>query len=166
KAAVQNRTLVSDIRWMVNGILAFLRAAKTGDQNLCTVDVKTGALKKLTLSGQDVTQFDVVGDTAVYTVAVDTRRVPEASEIVLTGRSILSALNWESPRDFPQLGTPAELWTIRENQASAVMEAGTGKPIQLITDILSLSPSGRYVVVTQHANRIPEDWVSYEPASS
>src|SRR5207247_7990813 len=53
-----------------------------------------------------------------------------------------------------------------ENQSSAVLDAETGKPTQLITDILQLSPSARHLVVTQHADRIPEAWVVYEPAFS
>ena len=165
-AAVTNDPCISDLRWLPNGILAFLGTAKTGDRSLFTVDVKTGAQKKLTPKGQDVTQFDIVGNMTVYTVAVDARRVPEASEILITGRSIISALNWESPRDFSHLGTLAELWTIRGNQSSAVMDAVIRKPVQLITDMLSLSASGRYVAVTQHADRIPEAWVVYEPAFS
>ncbi len=164
--AVTDDPCISDLVWLPNGTLAFLGRDNSSDRSLYTVEVNTGALKKLSPDGQDVIQFSIVKDTIAYTAAVDERKLARASEIVLTGRSILSALNWESPRDFSHLGTPAELWVIRDNHASAVIDAATSKPIQLLTDMLSLSPSGRYVAVTQHADLVPEAWVVYRPAFS
>jgi dipeptidyl aminopeptidase/acylaminoacyl peptidase len=162
-AAMADDSSITQLRWVSDAKLAFLGRDKSLKRRLFTADVSTGALKRLSPLGQDVTQFDFTERTVVYTVALTADKPPEANEIVLTGHSIVSALGWESPDHFPQLGTPATLWVIRDKKASPVKDVTTGKPIQLTTDILSLSPSGRFVATTQHAVRIPEAWEAYEP---
>lgn len=160
---VGNDPSITGLRWLPDAKLAFLGRNKTSDRNLFTVDVKTGTLRKLTPDGQDVTQFDIVKDVTVYTVAIRGHKLAKTSETVLTGQSILSLFEGESTDGAEK---PFNLWLVNKNRTSVVMDAATGKPIQLITDILSLSPSGRFVVVTQHADRIPETWEAYEPAFS
>jgi len=162
--AVANEPSVTQLRWLPDGKLAFLGRDKTSDRNLFTVNVNTGELKKVTPNGQDVTQYDFVKNTVAYTVALRMGRPLRRSETVITGHTIISQLEGESSTTFPQLGTPAELWVIRSNRPKAVIDPATAKPIQLITDILSLSPSGRFVAVTKHADRVPDAWAAYEPA--
>ncbi|HWY54131.1 MAG TPA: prolyl oligopeptidase family serine peptidase [Terriglobales bacterium] len=168
RAVVRMRTAeiepsITELRWLPNGKLAFLGRDKTADRSLFTLDVTTGTLRRLTPDGQDVIQFDIVKDVVAYTVAIRGHKLPKTNETVLTGQSILSLLEGESTDGAEK---PVNLWILNKSRASAVMDAATGKPIQLITDMLSVSPSGRFVVVTQHADRIPETWEEYEPAFS
>jgi len=162
-AAVSNDLTITQLRWVANDRLAFLGRNKTSFRGLFTVDVKTGTSRRLTPDGQDVTQFDIVNHTVVYTTAIQPTVAQRPTEVVLTGHSILPLLNAESPDDFTVLSEPAKLWVIRAGRASSVIDGVTGKPVQLITDMLSLSPSGRSVVVTQHAEQIPPAWEAYEP---
>ncbi len=162
-AAMANDSSITQLRWLSDEKLAFLGRDKALTRSLFTADVNTGALERLSTLGQDVIQFDFTERIIVYAVTLTPDKPPEANEIVLTGQSITSALGWELPDHFPQLGTPATLWVIRDKKASPVKDVTSGKPIQLITDILSLSASGRYVAITQHAVRIPKAWEAYEP---
>ena len=165
-AAVTNDLSISQLQWVTNDSLAFLGRNKTSRRALFTVEVKTGVLRKLTPDGQDVTQFDVVNNTVVYTTAVQPPDVQVQPEVVLTGHSILPLLDAESPDDFSVLSKPAELWIMRAGRISPVMDSVTGSRVQLITEMLSLSPSGHSVVVTQHVDHIPPTWEAYEPFPS
>jgi len=160
-AAVANDPCITELRWLPGRKLAFLGRNRSPDRSLFTVDVETGALNKLTPDKQDVIQFDLVNDTVVYTTATVLSKAPKKTELVMTGSSIYSQMTPESPDDQKT----ATLWVIRgkKNAPSRVIDARTHKPIQLMTDMLALAPSGRAVVVTQHTDRIPEAWEAYEP---
>ncbi|MCU1224333.1 MAG: hypothetical protein JWQ42_2426 [Edaphobacter sp.] len=162
-AAVTNDLTITQLRWISNQKLAFLGRHKSSKNRLFTIDVKTRVLKGVTPDWQDVTQFDIVNDTVAYTSAIREPKVQRAPEVVLTGQSILPLLDSESPDDFTVLSKPAELWIIRDRETSPVRDRSTGKPIKLVTEMLSLSPSGSYVAVTQHADHIPLAWEAYEP---
>lgn len=164
-AAVANEPSITELRWLPDGNLAFLGRKGDSKRSLFTLDVKTRALKKVSSREQDVTQFDIAKGAVIYTVRADNQKLLHGAEITLTGQSIYSALGWDSTSDFPELGTPAVLWVIREGKASLMKDKKTGKPIELITDLLSVSASGRFAVVTQHVDRIPETWEAYEPFS-
>jgi hypothetical protein len=162
-AAVANDSAITQLRWLTGNELAFLGRDKTSDRSLFTADVVTGTLKKLTPNGQDVTGFDIAGDTIVYTAARRHGEAPVPGERVITGHPLISLLDPEGPPFDPMLGKPAELWVVRDQKASPVVDRATGKPVQLITNLLALSPSGHTVVVTQYAERIPKAWEGYEP---
>ncbi len=113
-------------------------------------------MKKFTPDGQDVTGFDIVNDPIVYTAARRIDEPPVPDERVITGHSLLPLLEPKLSDDATFWGKPADLWVIRNKRASPVLDRATGKPVQVITNLLSLSPSGRSVVVTQYAERSPK----------
>ena len=162
--SVTNDSSITQLRWLSVRQLAFLGRDKNSARSLYTLDVVTQEQKKLTPDGQDVTAFDIAGSTVVYTVAEQSpiANEPLPNERILTGRSILSLID-PKPLDFLEDGKLAKLWIIRNGKASPVLDQATGKPVQLLTTLLSLSPSGGSIVVTQFADYIPESWVGYEP---
>ena len=162
-AAVANDSAVTELRWLTGNDLAFLGREKTSDRSLFTADVITGELKKLTPDGQDVTGFDISSDTIVYTANPHPGELSKPIERVITGHSLDALLEPDGRPFDPAYEKPSNLWVIRNQQPSLVVDRATGQPVQLITNLLSLSPSGHSVVVTQYADRIPKDWEAYEP---
>ena len=162
-AAVANDSAITELRWLTSNELAFLGRDNTSDRSLFTADVVTGVLKRLTPKGQDVTGFDIAVGTIVYTAAPHPTQAPVPNERVITGRPLISLLEPEGPPFDPTFGKPAELWVVRQHKASTVLDITTGRPVQLNTNLLAVSPSGHSVVVTQYAERIPKAWEEYEP---
>lgn len=163
-AAVTNDLTITQLQWVASDKLAFLGRNKSLNRSLFTVDLRTGQLKRLTPAAQDVTQFDIVKNTVVYTAATPPSKVHKReTQVVLTGHSIFPLLDSESPDDFTVLSKPAEVWVMHGDRTFPVIDKMTSKPIQIMTEMLSLSPSGLSVVVTQHVDHIPQAWEEYEP---
>jgi hypothetical protein len=162
-AAVTNNSSISHMRWLTVRKLAFLAQDETSYRSVFVVDVISGSLEKLTPNEQDVTEFDISGNTLVYTVSEPVHQGPYPIERVATGRSLQSLLNEHGPDFLTYYGLPAKLWMIRGKNASLVLNGLTGKPLELTTDLISLSPTGHSAVVTQYADHIPKEWEEYEP---
>lgn len=165
--AVANDSAITGLRWLSGTRLAFLGRNKSAERSVYTVNTATKGLQKLTPSGQDVTAFDIVNGIAVYAIAQRPVQEPAPIERVLTGQSIAAVLESKDSNDvtdFNDEGKPAELWVIRSGRASPVLNRKTGKPLQLMTSLLSLSPSGHSVIVLQKTRQIPKTWEEYDPA--
>lgn len=168
--------LITGARWATDGrSIAFLGRDKKSVRRLFVVDAKDGKLRQLSPEAQDVSKFERVSNMFVFTAAkaaidpfayeTDGPALPDIQ--IGTGRSLFSLL-------YPQFeksvwGTQTEqVWQVRHGKASPVVEAGTLLPLSLdnspFTSVLSLSPSGRYVVTTKYVEQVPKSWEIYEPA--
>jgi hypothetical protein len=162
-AAAANDSAITQLRWLTHKELAFLGRNKTSDRSLFTADVITCKVKKVTPNGQDVTGFDIAGGTIAYTAAPHRVEPSVPSERVVTGQPLISLIEPEGPPFEPTFGKTAELWIIRHHKSSQVVSITMGKPLELTTNLLALSPSGHSVVITQYAEHIPKAWEEYEP---
>ena len=172
---------ITSIRWLSGERIAFLgHVGDQGGRSLYVLDVKTKSLKRLTPEGQRVNQFDMANGTFVYTIAVPSEGRKKGSSgtwaqllysaaVVGTGHSIFPLVfpNDESVSGGNRL---SELWVIRGSKPSPVLDMATGKPVRIPTpvheELVSVSPSGHSVVVTEHPWRIPQAWEAYRPFPS
>jgi dipeptidyl aminopeptidase/acylaminoacyl peptidase len=165
---------ISGVRWLAGGKIAFLGRNKGPNRQLYVVDVKSGALQSLTPDIQDVNQFDIVRNTVVYTVTVASEPSLNGAGSAQQSVSVVASGNEFNSILFPQdVWTRAghnrsELWVIRKNKTSPVLDATDKRPIRLssglFTQILACDPTGHRAVVVQSPPIIPPAWVDYQPA--
>lgn len=171
---LSNGEAITEGRWAADsGSIAFLGRNKNSERHLFVASVKDAQLKQLSPAGRDVTGFDLVKDTYVFTAVppVTDAQLYESAGPSLpdlmhgTGLSIFNLLypEWEN---FAFGGHPSEIWQVRNGNASPVKASPASAPISLISEsfdaVLSLSPGGRYAVVTNAVARVPVAWESYE----
>ncbi len=175
-ATSNDDNLIADARWATDGrSIAFLGRDKNSVRHLFVVDTADGKLRQLTSNGQDVANFDRVNDTFIYTAAkpvisshvydTDGPALPDIQ--VGTGLSLFGLLYPHFERSIWGEQTK-QVWQVRGGKVSPVLEAGTSLPLSLdsspFASVLSLSPSGRYVVTTKYVEHVPKSWESYESA--
>ena len=173
---ILNDGSIRGLRWSADGqTMYFLGHDKNPGCHLFAVDVSTGQLQQLSAIGQDVNEFDAVRGTVVYMAAepVTDSELYESAGPTLpdiqigTGLSLTDLLypKW-SKLVFGE--RVQHVWVTRGGNSALVTETSTGVPLSLIGggggSALSLSPSGRYVVLKNYTERIPRAWESYEPA--
>jgi dipeptidyl aminopeptidase/acylaminoacyl peptidase len=171
---LSNGEAITEARWAADsGSIAFLGRNKGAERHLFVVSVKDGQIKQLSSNGHDVTRFDRAADTFVFTAmpAVTDAKLyesagPNLPDLVQgTGLSIFKLLypEWEN---FTFGGHPNEVWQVRNGNASPVKASLRSAPISLVSDsfaaVLSISPRGRYAVVTNAAVHVPVAWESYQ----
>ena len=173
---ILNDDSVSGVRWAADGqTMYFLGYDKNRGRHLFVVDVPTGHLQQLSTMGQDVNDFDRVEGTVVYTAAepVSDSELYESAGPTLSDVQIgtglsLTDLLYPKWRKLVLGERLQHLFVARSGNPSRVPKGSTVAPVSLIggggSSLLSLSPSGRYVVLKNYAERIPRVWESYEPA--
>ncbi len=169
-----NGEAITEARWAADsGSIVLLGRDKNSERHLFLVTVKDAQLKQLSPAGRDVTNYDLAKDTYVFTaVPPETEEQlyesagPSLPDIVHgTGLSIFNLLypEWEN---FTFGGHPSEVWQVRNGNASPVKDSPGSAPISLISRsfgaVLSLSPGGRYAIVTNAVAGVPAAWESYE----
>lgn len=177
-ATSSNGEAISESRWSADGnSIVFLGRNKDGERHLFRLEIATGTLEQLSPDGQDVTEFDCVGDKCVFTAR------PSAAESELyqsggpgfpdiqigTGTSLIDLLypNWE-PFVF---GTSSQqVWRVHDGKASPVITSTASRPVTLfrgaVLSHLALSPSGGYAVGINKVDSVPPLWERFEPAFS
>jgi len=167
---------ITSAHWARDGrTIAFLGRKNGSERHLFVVGIRDGGLRQITPTGQDVTDFDEVRGTFVYTFAlpIDGSALYQASGAELpdiqvgAGPSLFGFIfpNWER---F-EFGLQAQqIAQARNGKLSSVLRMATHVPISLtktpLMSLVSLSPSGRYVVTTSLVQRVPASWEAYEPA--
>lgn len=173
-ATISNGDPIFDARWAADsGSIAFLGRNRGAERHLFVLTLKDGRVRQLSNEVQDVTGFDCIKDECVFTTVPPVRDTelyqsagPALPDIQSgTGRSIFSLL-------YPQLENsaygahPHEVWQVRSGKVAPVVESAGSAPLSLSGGIfgamLSLSPNGRYCVVTNAAAHVPASWESYE----
>jgi dienelactone hydrolase len=176
-ASPSNGTPIEDLRWVAKGqSIAFLGRNRNLERHLFVVGVKDRQLRQLSLVGQDVAEYDWVKDTIVY----EARPTLRDEDLYQSGGSRLPDIHIGSGSPFIALlfpdwtkrvfgvFPPLQLWRIVAGKPKLVVNIETAKPVTVIVrpfvNTISLSPSGRYAVVTNYAEHVPRTWESYEPA--
>jgi dipeptidyl aminopeptidase/acylaminoacyl peptidase len=174
-AASSNGEPITEVRWSNGQSIAFLGRDKNSERHLFVVSVMDGKLQQLSPNGQDVTRFDQVKGTFVWTAAppvTDSELYqsggPTLHDIQIgTGLSLFNLLypNWEKLHSGIQ---PQQIWKARNGNASSVVKTAMGTPVSVVggsfLSPLVFSPSGRYAIVTRYVDRVPRAWESYVPA--
>jgi dipeptidyl aminopeptidase/acylaminoacyl peptidase len=173
-ATSSNGDPISDARWAADsGSIAFLGRDRGSERHLFLGTLKDGRVRQLSPDGQDVTDFDRANNTFVFTTVppvADAKLYQSAGPTLPdiqrgTGLSIFGLLypGWE---DFTFGGHPREVWYVRGGKVDRVAESARSAPISLVSGtssaMLSLSPNGRYAVVTNAVAQVPASWESYE----
>ena len=174
---LSNGAPITATRWAADsGSIAFLGRNKDSERHLYVVTVKDGRVKQVSPDGHDVTGFDRAKARFVFTAVppVTEAQLYESAGPTLpdiqvgTGLSIFKLLypEWEG---LELGGQPNEVWQARNGKASPVKAPGDSAPISIIGysygtygGTLSLSPGGRYAVVTNAVAQVPAAWESYE----
>jgi dipeptidyl aminopeptidase/acylaminoacyl peptidase len=161
-------------RWSADSEnISFLGRNKTVERRLFTVNIKDAQLKQISPERQDVTLFDRSKDTFLFTTVppVSEAQLYESAgpalpdQVIGPGNSLFQLLfpEWEN---FTFGGHPNQVWISRNGSTSVVKSASASTPISLVREsygaVLSLSPDGRYAVVTNAVAHVPSSWESYE----
>jgi hypothetical protein len=177
-ATSSNSEAISEARWSADGnSILFLGRNKDAERHLFRLEIATGRLEQLSPEGQDVTEFDCVGDKCVFTARPSVAESelyqsggPSLPDIQIgTGTSLISLLypSWE-PFAF---GTSSQhVWRVQNGNASPVITSTASHSVILfrgaVLSHLALSPSGRYAVGINKVDSVPATWERYEPAFS
>jgi dipeptidyl aminopeptidase/acylaminoacyl peptidase len=172
---LSNGDPITEARWAADSkTIAFLGRNNNNDErHLFVLSVKGGRLKQLSPNGVDVTAFDHAKNKFVFTTvpSVTSSQLYQSGGPTLpniqigTGVSLFSLLypKWER---FTFGGRRRELWQVRNDKISPVVDSATSAPISLFGEshppLLALSPSGRYAVVADRVAHVPPTWESYE----
>ena len=168
---VSNDDPITEARWATDSqSIAFLGRKEGSERHLFSVSVADGRLKQLSPDGKDVTGFDRSNDAFVFTtgMSVSDSQLYESGGPTLpdveigTGTSLFNLLY---PAAQKRDSERCELWQFRNGEASLVRDAKTSVPLSLIGRLISLSPAGRYAVVTNVAEYVPQSWESYDSYS-
>jgi len=171
---MEDSPTITELRWLPDGRLAFLGQDRSLKRHLYVVDVKTNTVHRLTPNLQDVGQYDIVGDAVAYTVMVDSAESVSnpMPAVVASGHSLFSLeFANEEGSDVEKF---IEIWTLRSGKSTPVVDKKSGRRLRLPesasalfgSNVLALSPSLRFVVLTVHPKRIPKGWEAYEPFPS
>jgi hypothetical protein len=165
---------IIDARWGEDGKgIYFLGQVTDSERRLFAVNIGNGHLHQLSRNGQDVTDFDLNKNAAIYTEEqpVNDSELYQSAGPGLpdiqsgAGTSLFTLLypKWE---EHTFKGLPEFVWKVKNGAASPVLEWRESAPLSLtigFTRLLSLSPSGRYAVVVCRVRSVPLSWQSYEP---
>lgn len=174
--------LVSDPMWNPQWLdarrIAFLGRNKTGVRHLYVVDTLTQKLQQLSPAGLDVTAFSFNKDMFVFTAMPATNDLdlyqsggPELPDVQIgTGYSLFNLLypHWE---EVTFGNHTREVWEVRNGKSFRLPVPSGSMPFhinpnRLSQEMLSVSPSGRYLVTVSAAKTVPSNWNVYGSAPS
>jgi hypothetical protein len=176
-ACSSNHPPISEARWSADGQgIEFLGRDQESERHVFVADVHTEQVEQLSSKGHDVTDFYRSKDVTVFKaqLPMDEAEIYESGGPGLpdihigTGVSLVRLL-------YPNMvGGPLEarrpqLWQTRGAASPALVRDPTGNPVTLLVhrdaeSLMSLSPSGRYLVATDTVKRVPPEWQVYKPA--
>jgi hypothetical protein len=148
--------------------LRFLARLGGAEWRLCRVDVATGMIQPMTPEGQNVGYYTQRGGLIAYTVAPNPGATEPEAVVVGTGRSLGSLLF--PAEDLPDAATMEGLWLLSAGHSRQVIDPDTHRAVLVHYNIhdpsgsgVSLSPDGRFAVVSQTVTAIPPAWEKYTP---
>jgi dipeptidyl aminopeptidase/acylaminoacyl peptidase len=169
---------ITHARWSIDGqTITFVGSKGDAEPRLYAARLSDERLQQLSPNGQNVSSFDQTNTTFVFTAAAATDAAdlyqaggPALPDVqVGTGLSLFTLLFPKFEEKVFGLSTE-QVWRTRSNQASRVTNTATTLPVTLLRGsyltMLSLSPSGRYVVAVNNVAHVPPEWEAYEPAAS
>ncbi len=166
---------ITNVKWSYDGLqVAFLGRHKSLPRHLFVVRLNDGALEQMSPDAEDVNDYAWASKDLIYTsrsLATDNNDYQAGGATLLdievgTGKPLLSLL---FPHSYPFTAElrPVYLHRVRNGHVTLATARVGGRPLTLVnTQLLSLSPSARYLVVTEYAPRVPKSWELYQPSRS
>jgi dipeptidyl aminopeptidase/acylaminoacyl peptidase len=167
-------SLITDPRWAPNSrSVYFLGQTASGDRVLYRTDIQSPVTRRVTPLGYSVQDFDVGGGTLACNLSRSANPVARAEDssrpsrdavtVAVTGMSLEAILfphmnnSWQTSR-FTSLWVASEgLTSSRAIPISAPEEDNGG------VDLVTVSPSGRWVARLLPVKTVPASWTRYEP---
>lgn len=158
-ASSSNRDAIRDIKWLDNDRFAFLGETPDQPSQVYTYSLSDQKLRVLTHHPTSIVQYDITPDARLLIFTADIpagavdREQTRRNEIVVSRQDLSDLL----------AGACATSWE-KQLFVQSVGEAAVNIPIKdaiLEIDPVSLSPDGRYGVVTTLVRDIPEVWKQY-----
>jgi dipeptidyl aminopeptidase/acylaminoacyl peptidase len=171
RTSTPNAPLITDCRWSRDSsTLYFIEHTAGGDRQLFRFDVRSGRSMRLSLTNQDVSQFDVQESGIVYSTVTG----PEKQVLGVPINPVVSSVTGmrlehilfpnKNPESQPR---QSELWIVRRGKPKKVTAAPSDPFMAEIespwTHLLSLSPNGRFVVRALPVRDISDSWSRFEP---
>jgi dipeptidyl aminopeptidase/acylaminoacyl peptidase len=167
-------SLITDARWSPDSrSVYFLGQTASGERVLYRTGPESSAARRITPAGYSVLNFDVGGSTLACTLSPSRNRKDRAADSSLrskdgaatdvTGKSLEAILfphmsnSWQASH-FASLWIASEGRTDRRLVPVSAPEADNGG-----VDLVSVSPSGRWVARLLPVKMIPATWTRYEP---
>jgi hypothetical protein len=168
--ASSNTPVISDVRWLDSGRIAFLGKSNGPYQQLFVEDLSTSTMSAITKGNVYVTAYDISGDTIAYTTLMPTDHIQHAeSDVVdVAGKDLVSLL-YPSPRKIEDIGDlelqsrPSTLNVQRNGEEVTFSFTMGGKPLKLFVPTLAVSPNGNYLITVAPVREIPSNWGNYQP---
>lgn len=167
--------VIKDMRWSADSRQVYFRAmGAEGKYRLCSANLDGSGTHWLTPSDRDVTQFDVVGTSIIFTATdpglhlIDPGQSINRDAIDITGARIQDVL---FPNDIA--ANAAGLFRLYRRTLKEAKGKIRQTPSYALKDVpylsssypFSASPDGHYLIKLEPATSIPASWESYVPAS-
>jgi dipeptidyl aminopeptidase/acylaminoacyl peptidase len=176
-ACSSNQSPISRAKWSADGQrVEFLGRDHASDRQAFVVGVHTGQVERLSPKSQDISDFDRSRNVTVFKAQtpINESDIYQSSGSELpdihigTGKSLFDLL-------YPNFVGGAfgvsrrQLWQARGVSSPAVVRDADRNPVTLLVprdveSLLSVSPSGRYLVATDTVKGVPPEWQAYKPA--
>lgn len=161
---ISTTTVISSLRWTPAGDrVAFIACGANSERHLYVADLATGSRHQITPDGEDVSQYEFVGETVLYRVKPSIRPISAPNIVVGTNTSLNSLIAQRTGEaDFSNLSEFVHV--IRNGKSTVVADSSDGKPIQCPPhSYMSLSPDGKTLMVLRAISYIPKSWEAYRP---
>jgi len=166
-ASSSNRPAISEVKWLDNDSIAFLGENPGGLPQIHTLNTSSGNLQRLTDHRTPILSYDVTADQKVLVFVAEPLRQKSAHEqetvrfgMVIGNQFLEEILAGDS---WPFVAT------IREGEQLFVKYKGESARQISMQDVLlpqlpppSLSPDGRYAIVTVFFRDPPRQWEGYQ----
>ena len=167
-------SLITEPRWSADSRrVYFLRQNTSGDRQLYEVDRQTGAARQLTPPGYDASMFAEAAGKSVALISRPMRDEGETARFfgdeinknatAVTGLSLSTILFPDTPARW-QNPLQTKLWVTKEGRPGHLLHLDGSQQIDFgVIDLLSISPTGRWMVRLLPVKSVPPDWANYEP---
>ena len=167
EAPSSHAAVITQVRWALDSQRVYFLAERGhGNWQLCTTDIHTRRLQRLSGTAESVRYYAFTPSTVVFLRAISTREdvVPTGPRVPIepvTGRTIESLL----VRNDPNHPVLAQLWELRSGKRRPMSEpyVDSGYGGIYTPDTLAISPDGRSILRSHPAARVPSSWNGYQP---
>ena len=160
-----NRDAISDVKWLDDSKTVTFLGENPGEiPEVYSFNVQTKTLKKLTHHPTPILAYEITGAGQKIVYEASAKKMTDKQEvrrngIVITVQSPsdLSACDCDTDRGSP--GESAELFVEATGRPSSRVSSSD---FIAASETLSLSPTGRYALVTVYLRDIPGPWTEYQ----
>ena len=165
--------VIKDLRWSNNSKTLYFKAVDEKENyQLCSAGINGSGLRRLSPEQKDVGQFDLVGNTVVYSAAdpglhlIDPGRPINRDAVDITGARLQEVL---FPDDIAARSTELfRLYTLQpDDNRSTIHQATTYQLLDIpyLTGYYPFraSPTATHLIKLEPVPSVPQAWASYPP---